>query len=267
MGRYFRLGWVYLKVQLKKTWVFRSSFFINRIAQFCNYAVDFLLIWIVVNAFQTMNGWTRYEVMALYAVSLTGYGLAGIFFFRTMGFVMVNVMNGGFDDILVKPVQPLPFICFQHINPDYIAHFLLAAIMLVTAFVNLGISLSVLGVLQLFGAFLCGGLVFGGMFLIAMGGIFLSTKLDNLQTVLFVLRDASYYPVSLYPVFLQIIMSVILPYAAINFFPIQSLLGKNDFLMFGPAMAWIAPLIATTFFAIGIWFFHFGMSRYKSSGS
>jgi ABC-2 type transport system permease protein len=176
-------------------------------------------------------------------------------------------MNGSFDEVLTKPCNPIVYICLQNLNPDYIAHFILGGIMLGIGFSNLGIHLSFLQILQLFGVFIVGGLVYGGLFLICIGAFFLFTKAHAFRQVMFQFRELSYYPISIFPRVIQAIMTVILPYAMIGFFPVQSLLGKSDYLMFDHRIVLLAPIIAIAFFVIGVVFASECIKRYKSTGS
>jgi ABC-2 type transport system permease protein len=267
MRYYLHLGWVYWKMHLKKTWMFKSSFIINRVVQLLNYFVDFALIWIMVSAFNAVGGWNAYEVMLLYSMNLIGYSLGAFFLYRTMLNVRTDVQSGAFDDVLTKPVSTLPYLCFQNLNPDYIAHVTLAVVLLCVGFGNLGTHIGIVEILKLLLGFVCGGLVYAGLFLLAIAPIFVLRKAEGLRSVMFFLRDQALYPLSIFPLAIQIIMTVILPYAMIGYFPVQSILGKQDYLFLGSAAPYLAPVISLAFCAIGVWFFRFCLRRYKSTGS
>lgn len=79
MGRYLRLALVYIKYNIKWQVAYKASFIMNFISQFISYAVNFGLMWIMVNSFGNMNGWNKYEVMLLYAMSLASYAIGGAF--------------------------------------------------------------------------------------------------------------------------------------------------------------------------------------------
>jgi ABC-2 type transport system permease protein len=246
---------------------YRASFAMNFFAQGLNYAVDFLLMWIMVSAFDTMNGWNAFEVMLLYAISLTAYAFGGMFFFFVRWTLLKDVVSGAFDDVLLKPMNPLPYLVMKNINLGYITHLTLSITMLVVCVSNLGIAAGLSTVFSLIWIIACGAMIFGAMFLFITGPLFLMTRADSLGTILFFFRESSWYPLSILPRFLQIIMTVVLPFGMINFFPVQPLLGKQDYLMFGEYMARLVPLFTAVFYAIAVWFFKFCVKQYKSSGS
>jgi ABC-2 type transport system permease protein len=239
----------------------------NFFAQGMNYAVNFILMWIMISPFDTMNGWTAFEVMLLYAVSLTAYGFGGAFFFFVRWSLRVDIPSGSFDDVLLKPMNPLPYLVMKNINLGYITHLTLSITMLVVCITNLGIAVTWLTVLYLVGTIACGALIYGAMFLLITGPMFLMTKAESLSSILSFFRESSWYPISIFPRFMQIIMTVILPYGMINFFPVQPLLGKQDYLMFGEYIVWLVPVFTVVFYAIAVWFFNFCVKRYKSTGS
>jgi ABC-2 type transport system permease protein len=267
MRRVLRLWRTFARFHIRRFNAYRASFLMDFFAQGLNYAVDFLLMWIMVSAFDTMNGWNAFEVMLLYAVSLTAYGFGGSFFFFVRYTALPDIVSGAFDDVMLKPLNPLPFLVLKNINLGYITHLTLSTIMLVVCIKNLGISVNILTILYLIGVIACGALIFGAVFLFITAPAFLMTKADSLGSFMFFFRESSWYPISIYPRFMQIIMTVVLPFGMINFFPVQPLLQKQDYLMFGEYIVWVVPVFTAVFFAVAVRFFNFCVRRYKSTGS
>ena len=75
------------------------------------------------------------------------------------------------------------------------------------------------------------------------------------------------YPITIFPLFMQVILTYILPYAFINFFPAQYFLGKTDFSIFSPMFQYLTPLVGVVAFSISIWFWNWGLKKYQSTGS
>lgn len=108
--RYYRLWKLYTAKSIKAVMSYRWSFLINCISQALDYRISFLLMWIMITAFNGMNGWNSYEVMMLYSTSLFSYGIAGTFFFTIFLNLPNMIHTGNFDDVLVKPVRVLPYL-------------------------------------------------------------------------------------------------------------------------------------------------------------
>ena len=264
---YFRLFKTYFIVRVKRLITFKGSFIIQFFAQGSNYAATFLLMYVMITAFGNLNNWTSYEVMLLYALSLLSYGFAGMFFYFFRLNTTNEIFNGSFDDALVKPIHTLPYLVFKAMTPAYIIHISLAIVVLVFCVVKLKLVITLFMLVWLFVIILCGILIFGGMFIFITAPAFIMTQTDSLGSILFFLRESGYYPISIFPKFIQIIMTFILPYSMMNFFPIQLILNKHDYVGFGVIMPWLAPLCALMFFSLSVVCFALLARRYKSTGS
>lgn len=245
---------------------YRWSFFINCVSQALDYAVTFLLMWVMVLAFQDMNGWNAYEVMLLYAFSLFSYGIAGTFFYRIMHNLPRQIRQGTLDDILVKPVKLLPYLISSNFMCNYIAHITLSVAITVICFRALEIAMTAALLFQLTGILLMGAVLYSALFLFAAGTAFLIIKNNAFSNIMFFFREISFYPISIFPRIIQIIVTVAIPYGFINYYPLRELLGKNDPVFLENAAGW-SPAVSALFFVLSCIFFSRCSRHYNSSGS
>lgn len=266
MGRYLRLTYFYAKKAVKGKMTYRWSFLINCISQASAYGVDFLLMWIMISAFEDMNGWNAWEVMLLYAFSLFAYGIAGTFFLPMAGELQEQVRKGTFDDVLVKPVKVLPYLISRGFTCGYIAHIALSVTVMAISFRALELQVTLWVLVRICGVLLFGSLIYSGFFLFVGGTAFLATRTGLLFQVMYFFREVSYYPVSIFPRAIQIIVTLIVPYGFVNFYPLEGMLGKESSGIFRNPAPW-TPAAALAFFAIACLFFQKSAKYYKSSGS
>jgi ABC-2 type transport system permease protein len=59
----------------------------------------------------------------------------------------------------------------------------------------------------------------------------------------------------------------VLPYAFINFYPAQFILGKEDYLGFPPVLVYLTPAVGIILFVVAYQFWRVGLNHYKSTGS
>jgi ABC-2 type transport system permease protein len=91
---------------------------------------------------------------------------------------------------------------------------------------------------------------------------------NSLRDILFhQLKGFVDYPISLYSKFIQVILTLVIPYAFLSFYPSQFFLGKNDFLMFHPIFQYLTPILGIILFFLAYKFWLFGINHYKSTGS
>lgn len=264
--RYLRLTYFFTKKAVKGMMTFRWSFLFNCISQALDYSVTFLLMWIMISAFGDMDGWNAYEVMLLYACSLFAYGIAGTFFFNIMNLLPGQILRGAFDDVLVKPVKVLPYLISSSFICNYIAHMTLSAIVMAVCLRALRIPVTVCLLRKAAGILFAGSLIYGGLFLVVSGSAFLVAKIDVLFQVMYFFREVSYYPVSIFPRIIQVVVTTLVPYGFVNYYPLRAFLGKEDGAAFPQAVGWGIP-VAAIFFALSCFFFHQSAKCYKSSGS
>lgn len=264
--RYLRLTYFFTAKAIKGMLTYKWSFLANCISQALDYSVTFLLMWIMISAFRTMNGWNAYEVMLLYAFSLFAYGIAGTFFFNIMNLVPGQILKGAFDDVLVKPVKILPYLMSSSFICNYIAHMTLSAIVMAVCMKMLKLPLTLRFLGTAAGILLCGSLIYAGLFLIVTASAFLAAKIDVLFQVMYFFRETSYYPVSIFPRVIQVIVTILVPYGFVNYYPLRAFLKKEDNAVFGWAAAW-GPFVSVLFFAVSCFIFVKCAKCYKSSGS
>lgn len=245
---------------------YRWSFLANCISQALDYSVTFLLMWIMISAFHTMNGWNPYEVMLLYAFSLFAYGIAGTFFFNILNLVPGQILRGTFDDVLVKPVKILPYLISSSFICNYAAHMTLSTIVVAVCMKALNLSLTWRFLGMAAEILLFGSLIYAGLFLLVTASAFFAAKIDALFQIMYFFREVSYYPVSVFPRVIQVIVTTLVPYGFVNYYPLRALLGKEDDVIFGRAAAW-GPLVAVLFFTAACFIFVRSAKCYKSSGS
>lgn len=245
---------------------YRWSFVINCISQALAYSVTFLLMWIMISAFQNMDGWNPYEVMILYSFSLFAYGIAGTFVFNIMNNLPGQIRTGSFDDVLVKPVKVLPYLVSSSFICNYIAHMTLSAIIMGVCFHALEIPVTFILVLKIAWILFWGSLIYAGFFLCVSASAFWATKIDALFQIMYFFREISYYPISIFPKAIQVIVTVLVPYGFINFYPVKELLGIENEAMFSHMAKW-CPFVAIVFLLLSCLFFVKSSKYYKSSGS
>jgi ABC-2 type transport system permease protein len=77
------------------------------------------------------------------------------------------------------------------------------------------------------------------------------------------LSDFARFPISIYSITMQLVVSVGIPYAFISFFPAAYVFEKTPWGVYG----WLAPVIALYSMFIAYRLFQSGIKRYESTGN
>ncbi|MDR2044211.1 MAG: ABC-2 family transporter protein [Clostridium sp.] len=259
---------MFIALKYKVVFEYKSAFWAAAFSQILWYGADFLLMWVLVARFKDLAGWSADEIIFLYSIQLLTYAFAGTFFFNSCISLSGRVQSGAFDDSLMVPVHPLLYEVMSNYNTDYIRHIVLAAGVFAVSLVRLKLDLNVMKLLFLLLFLLGGTLIHAGALLIFSAPDFWIIKGDKLLD-LFYYEIITFirYPITIYPAVLQGMLTFALPYAFINFFPVQYFLSKNDFSFFHPYFQYFTPVVGGTMFGVGVFLWNRGLRKYQSTGS
>lgn len=264
---YLDLYWEFIKIRMKTAVEYRGETFLTGISEMVGYASEFLVLWIMVNTFQQMGQWNAYEIMLIYAMNLLCYSLANVFLYRTCHNLADLIRTGDFDGIITKPTNPILYLSCSGFMYGYWAHITLAIGLMIFCFRKLTVTFTFVKTLFLLGSVLGSTLILGSTQLIVYIPVFWTVKSNAVKELRWVVYDYVRYPISIYHKSVQIFLTLIIPYAFISFYPLQYLLGKDDFLMFHPIVQYLTPAVGIllTFLVYRLWLF--GLKHYNSSGS
>ena len=134
-------------------------------------------------------------------------------------------------------------------------------------FEKLGITFPLFKFLFLISTILSGALIQGSIQLMTMVPTFWMVKSEAILALKWQAYDFVKYPISIYHKSVQIILTVIIPYAFISFYPLQYLLEKEDYLLFHPVLQFLSPIVGILMAILSYRLWLWGLKHYNSSGS
>lgn len=263
---YLSIYFEFIKIRFKSTMEHRSAFLWTAFAQATSYSASFALVWVMVNQFNTIGEWGPYEVMFLSALNLCSYALAGFFFYGPNYGISRMIQTGEFDEVLTKPLNGLMYLVSKYFLWGYLTHSILSITVIGICISNLDIALTPLKIGFLIITLISGGLIQSSIFLFTSASCFWFVK-NDLGMVLGNLKSFIQYPISIYHKAVQLLMTILIPFAFINFYPAQYFLGKNDFSIFHPIFQFLSPAVGLMLFLLSLRFWSFSVNHYQSTGS
>lgn len=230
------------------------------------YSAQLLNISIVVGRFENIVGWRLPELAFLYALAVVSTGVSQLLFshFIDLGDVIVK---GEFDRYLVRPANPFVLYLGSQVSAANIGHVIFAGGVFIWAAANASISWTV-GKLFYLLLVVAGGTLIQGAAIVLVGTLsFWFQRTGTMfYTVVMPSRELIYYPVSVFPRSLQILLTFVVPFAFINYFPAHLLLDRPE-VLFHPVLAYLAPVVGFMCFlgAYGLWVL--GTRSYSGTGS
>lgn len=264
---YLKLLFTYIGIRWRSQIEYPMAFALGFVAQWLVYGLEFVTLWIMVNAFGVLGSWQPLEVVFLYAMNTCTYALGASFVFHTQRDLPVMVRTGQFDDVLIKPVDSLIYMISATFNVGYLSHLTLCIATMAFSLSGLGIMLSPGMALWLVVMVISGAAIQAALhLLIAMPSLRI-VNASGFAMVLFRLKGFIQYPLSIFGTPLQLLFTLALPLAFISFYPSQPILGKMDTLMFPPWIMYLSPVVAAGMLGLTWVCWHRVVDGYESSGS
>jgi ABC-2 type transport system permease protein len=268
MKKHLSLYLYFAKQTIREELVLRSSFLTGIIGQWLYYGGTCLSLYIMISNFNMLGGWNPYETMALFAFTMLSYAIGATVFFTPCRRLAAKIRTGEFDDALTKPIDPLWYEINKGFNFGYIGHTILSLVILFislprTQFLYTAWNFLLLLIMLLGAAFMQAALLlFPSAFAFFTVGDnpFISMFTHNLKRFV----D---YPISIYSMAVQVILTFVLPYAFLIFYPLGILLEKHATFSFPTVIAYLSPLIGAGCFLLSVKFWRWALRYYQSTGS
>lgn len=265
MGKKVLLYFTFARSTIRQEMTYRISFITGVIGQWIAYGGTFLSLYIMIENFNVMGGWTSYEVLYMYAFNLLSYALAATVFFTPCRSLSTKIRTGEFDISLTKPVSPFLHEIYNGFNFGYIGHAVLAISVMIFSVAHLNIQFSILSMFLLL---ICAALL-QAAFLILSSSFCLITVNQNpvFDFILGNFKSFTNYPITIYGKAIQFLLTFILPFAFMNFYPSLLMLDKAPSSPFTVLIPYLSPFVGIAMFVLSIKIWNYGLSKYQSSGS
>ncbi len=262
MTRYFSLYRYFLVQRFKILLEYRLNFFIGSVSTAILQAASLATLWVVMRQIPSLNGWNFHEVLLIYGLLTMGESITHMFADNLWTIGWSYIRSGDFDRFLVRPIDPLFHLLADRFCHDGIGNLLTGGVLVGIAMHNMQIALTPLRALYLVMAVLSGGIIFIALNLITATSAFWLSESIPITQIVFNLNEFAKYPLNIYHGAIRVLLTWLIPYGFVSFYPASYLLGRNIGLM-----AWLSPVVAAVllFVAYRVWLF--GMRHYASTGS
>lgn len=213
--------------------------------------------------FGEIGGWAPEQVLLVYAIALTSFGLAELF---SRGFDAFpwQVRTGAFDRILLRPRSTVVQILGMRFHTHRLSRVVGGLGVIAWSLSKQGVSLGAVGLVQLTFALLGGYLVYTGVFIISSAIAFWTIQaLDWI----FIFTNGSYQvakvPPPMLPVWLRSLFVFVLPMFVFSYYPAAAICNWGVPAAFG----WLALPAGVIFLLFSLLLWRLGLRHYASTGS
>ncbi|RNB92252.1 ABC transporter permease [Brevibacillus fluminis] len=262
VGTIFRLFADYLSQYFKTRLAYRADFLGELVSNLVFELINLVFIIVVFQHVPTLKEWTMYEVIFIYGFFLIPYALFSMFF----GFWDFNeryIIRGEMDRILTRPVHNLAQVCLESIAPDRIFGVISGLIIMGYAAFQLKLSFTWYDPFIFIGLVISSVLIYAGVYTAIAAVSFFSDSRTGISPMIWNLQNYGRYPVEIYNKLIGFLLTYILPFAFVGFYPSAYFLKKEQWYTF----TMLTPVMGVIFFAIGIAVWQYGVKKYQGAGS
>ena len=252
----------YVSINVRSAMQYKTSFLLTAIGQFLVSFNVFLGIYFMFDRFHSVKGYTYSEVLLCFSIMLLEFSLAEMYArgFDAFGSI---VRSGSFDRILLRPQNEITQVLGSKFELTRIGRMLQAIVMFIYGITSSNIDWSFFKVLTVIFMLIGGTALFTGLFIIYASLCFFTLEgLEIMNILTDGAREHGKYPLDIYGKRKLQFTTIIVPYALVQYYPLQYILGRTTNLFYV-----FVPLLAVLFLVPCLMLWKFGVRHYKSSGS
>jgi ABC-2 type transport system permease protein len=261
MRNSLKMYWMAFNTSLQSKFEYRVDFILG-VATSCMLQLSALAtLWVIFHQIPNLNGWTTNEVLLLFGITAASLGASELLF-NHIWMLPYYIVMGELDRLLTYPVDSLYFLLITRPELHSFGNLFMGLSIASVALIHLQAPWYAWAFMPC--AILCGSLIYTSA-LVIFGS--LSFKFISPTSMHFMiphtLLQATRWPLSAFPGWLQYGLLTLLPYGAVNFLPSSILLGKAV----EPWVTLVAPLAALFFIWEARLAWRWGINKYESTGS
>jgi len=252
----------YMRNYMKMKLTYRADFWVAVVSDLLFQGVNLFFILIVFQQTNLLGGWNEHQILFIYGYFMIPYGVFSCFF-NFWGFAERYVVKGEMDRILTRPAHNLAQLVLENMDPTSMVGSLAGLIIMGISWGMLGITLHVYDIVLLLLFVLFSVFVYAGVYVTLTAIAFFVDAPTGILPMVWNLQNYGRYPIKIYNRVLQAVLTWILPFAFVGFYPAAFFLNRAEWLR----MALLTPVVGAVFLGLALLFWNYGVKHYRGAGS
>lgn len=263
MKRELGLAFAYVGMLAKTRLAYRADLFVQIGSDLLLQAVNLIFIAVVFSQVRALAGWTFEEVLFIYGFFLVPFALFNASFAALSEVGGRYVVGGELDRVLTRPLGSLLQVQLELLRPQALNGALLGIVVMAIASLRLELAWTLSDVLLTVFATLGAWLVYGGIYVAtASASFWTQDRGAGFFPIAYNTINFGRYPLDVYPAAVRFLLTFVLPYAFVAFFPAAGVLRQE----YG-WLAWLTLPVGMAVFGLGLYVWNQGLARYEGAGS
>ena len=257
-----RLAWLSFRLGVLNALQYRIDVALQLLQSVMSLGVALGGVALVYSQTGRLAGWRQEELVGLIGVYMIVAGLLGLVIRPSMERLMEGVRLGTLDFTLTKPADAQVLVSVKQVEVWKVVDVVVGVVVLLVAIVQLGEAVG-LGRAVAFGVVLTAGVAIIYSFLLILATMaFWLVRLENILVIFGSMYEAGKWPIGIYPPWLRVALTLVVPVAFAITVPIEALTGRLE-----PATIGLTIGLAAVFVAGSRWFWRFGLRHYTGASA
>ncbi len=256
LGHYF---FQYLKARL----AYQGDFLIAVFTSFCATLASFSFIYVLFYRVSSLQGWRFEELMFIYGFSLCCLGFFNVLSLNLYEFGERYIIEGRFDQLLLRPLHSLFQVLFETFRLESFQEVISGGVLMIYSSRQLALLWPWWTIVLLPIMLLSGVVIYLSIFTLLTSVSFWFEDRIGITPPIYNMIPFGRYPTTIYNVFLQFMLSWIVPFAFASFYPTTLFLNRHEYLV----LFLLTPLVALSFAALALAMWNYGVKNYQSVGN
>ncbi|HEX8966379.1 MAG TPA: ABC-2 family transporter protein [Chloroflexota bacterium] len=257
-----RLLSLFARTELQFALEYRANLVLDLFEELIVVVTSVLAVLVIFGHTGVINGWTLGQMIVLLGVYYVIQGAQSVLFEVSFERFMEHVRLGTLDFILLKPVNSQFMISARYVQMAQVGQVLLGLVLVSVGVGQIGKAVGPFELIS-FGLTLMCGLSLVYSLLLVLGTLaFWFVRVENLMAIFWSFIDAGRFPVDVYPGWLRVTLSTVVPIGVAVTVPAQAVAGRLD----GVGLA----LMLGGTFVVGwfaSWFWRLGVRNYTGASA
>jgi len=255
---YFLIEAQYIKARLH----YRADFFITSVGMVISSLATITVFWVLFDSITALAGWSFEEMVFIYGFYLIAISPMQIFFDHIWQ-LRFEVEDGRFIKYYFRPLNMMFYYMSEMFDIKGVVQLVVGIVLLIYASANLALSWTFGQILLLIAVLVGGALVQISLVVMAASTAFWIIDSWPVLSLTWKMREMAPYPMTIFSGAFRILFTFVIPVGFIAFYPSTLILRPGDV----PMVAYFAPVIGLTTFALMYWVWSRGVNSYSGTGS
>jgi ABC-2 type transport system permease protein len=225
---WLRLFWTFARLGTLNELAYRTNFWVQGFESAVNLGSALAGVAVVFSRTETLAGWQPAELVAVVGVYFLILGGVQFVIAPSLTRFIEDVRQGTLDFTLTKPEDAQLLVSISELRAWKLLDVLLGAAVLCAALARLSGEIGALDALRFALALGAGAAIVYGVWLALASSAFWFVRVENALMIFYALYSAGRWPVQIYPGWLRLALTAIVPVGFAVTVPAEALVGRLD---------------------------------------